>query len=174
VSERRTGVTIAALVAVIGLIGAACSGEEAQSPSSSTATTTAAPDPSGTGPLDYPAYRDPAQRIYVALSRRFALRFDSEPTAGFSWRLTNTPDPGVVVPIGTEFRGETTGTAIGGTVAQYISFAASGTGDATIEVRYLSPSGAPAPDTDPMVFHVTVTFTGEPPPLPESGTTLPG
>jgi predicted secreted protein len=158
---------------VIALAAVACSGEEAQSPSSTTGTTAVVGgEPSGTGPLDYPAYRDPAQPIHAALGRRFALRFDAEPSAGFSWQLANTPDPGVVLPIGTEFRGETTGTAINASVVQYLSFAASGTGETTIEVRYVSPSGAPAPDTAPMVFTVIVTLTGEPPPPVAPGTTL--
>jgi predicted secreted protein len=162
------------MLAAVALVTTACSGEEAQGPSSTTQTSTVAADPSGTGPLDYPAYRDPAQPIYAALGRRFALRFDAEPSAGFSWQLANTPNRDVVLPIGTEFRGETTtGTAIGGTVVQYLSFAASGLGETTIEVRYVTPSGTPAPDTDPMTFNVIVTFTGEPPPPPESGTTLP-
>jgi hypothetical protein len=162
------------IVVVAAIVTAACSGEEGTSGSSTTQTTVAPTDPSGTAPLDYPAYRDPAQPIYAALGRRFALRFDAEPSAGFSWQMVNRPNPAVVVPIGTEFRGETTGTAVNTTVVQYLSFAASGIGETTIEVRYVTPSGSPAPDTEPMVFTVIVTFTGEPPPPTEPSTTVPG
>jgi predicted secreted protein len=169
----RAALAVVAAVATVGVT--ACSGEESGPPSSTGPGTTTAPgDPTGTGPLDYPAYRDPAQPIYAALGRRFAVRLEAQPGAGFSWELSNTPDPAVVIPIGTEFRGETTGTAVGVTAVQYLSFAASGTGTTTIEVRYVSPTGEPAPDTPPLRFTVTVTFTGEPPPPPpESGTTQP-
>jgi hypothetical protein len=173
VPRARLTLAITTTFVVASLATGACSGEEAASQSSTTQTTVVLSDPSGTGPLDYPAYRDPAQPIYAALGRRFALRFDAEPSAGFSWQLVNEPNRAVVLPIGTEFRGETTGTAINATVVQYLSFAASGIGETTIEVRYVTPSGAPAPDTEPMVFTVIVTFTGEPPPPSEPGTTRP-
>lgn len=173
---RRKVATLCVLAAALALT--ACSGEEA-SPSGSTigpGTTiaTGGADASGTGPLDYPAYRDAAAPIYVALSRRFALQLDSEPGTGSSWQVANTPDPAIVVPLGTQFRSTNPG-VLGAPATQYISFAAAGIGTTTIEVRYLSPTGEPVPDTDPVTFTVTVTFTGEPPPPPppEPGTTLP-
>jgi len=163
------------VIATAAVALAACSGEEA-SPSGSTfgPGTTIAGDPTGTGALEYEAYSDASAPIYVALGRRFALQLDSEPGAGYSWQVSNTPDPAVVVPLGTQLRSTNPGVP-GSTAVQYISFAASGLGTTTIEVRYVSPTGEIAANTVPIPFAVTVTFTGDPPPPPppEETTTLP-
>jgi len=164
----------AAILAVSTLTAAsACTGDEGPTTNGTGVSgTTIALDPSGTGALDYPAYRDPAAPIIVALGRRFALQLDSEPGAGFSWQVANTPDPAVVVPLGTQFRSENPGIP-GSPAVQYMSFAASGVGTTTIEVRLVSPGGDVAPDSFPLVFDITVTFTGEPPPPPpETDTTI--
>jgi hypothetical protein len=162
---------VALLVITLGFTAAACTGEEGPSSDSSVGPGTTVSDPTTAGALEYRAYSDPGQPIFVGLSRRFALQLDSEPAQGLSWQVTNTPDPGVVVPLGTQFRSENPGVA-GAPAGQYISFAASGLGTTTIELRYMSPSGDVVPDTLPLVFTVTVTFTGEPPP-PETDTTRP-
>jgi hypothetical protein len=164
-------VLIGALVALLAAGLAACTGAEGPSTDTTAGTGTTIDDPTRAAALEYPAYRDPGQPIYVALSRRFALLVDSEPSQGFSWQVTNEPDPAVVVPLGTQFRTESPGVQDAPS-GQYISFAASGEGTTTIELRYVTPSGEAVPDTLPLVFTVIVTFTGEPPP-PEEGTTLP-
>ena len=161
-----TGALVALLAAGLG----ACTGTESSPSDTTQGTGTTIDDPTRAA-LEYPAYRDASQPIYVALSRRFALLLDSEPSQGLSWQVTNEPDPAVVVPLGTQFRSESPG-AQGAPSGQYISFAASGEGTTTIELRYMTPSGEVVPDSLPLVFTVIVTFTGEPPP-PEAGTTLP-
>jgi hypothetical protein len=170
--SRRALAAVALVVSALAAAGA-CTGEEGPSTGDTRATgTTISLDPSGTGALDYPAYRDPGTPIVVALGRRFALQLAGEPGAGFRWQVANTPDPAVVVPLGTQFRSENPGIP-GSPALQYMSFAASGVGNTTIEVRLVSPGGELAPDSFPLVFDVTVTFTGEPPPPPpETDTTI--
>jgi predicted secreted protein len=156
---------IALLLTASVVLTTACSGEESESPSSTIGTgTTVSIDPGavGSGALDYPAYSDPNVPIYVALSRRFALKLESEPGEGYSWQVANQPSRDVVIPLGTQLRSNTPGVP-GASATQYISFAASGLGSTTIEVRYVLPSGEVAADTEPMRFDVTVTFDGAPP-----------
>lgn len=169
---RRGPLTAVVLAGVVALAAAACSGEEgpASDDTVGPATTVAAPA-SPDDPLAYPAYSDPGTPIVVGLGRRFALQLEARPGEGFSWQLAATPDPAVVVPLGSEFRSDNPGIP-GSGVVQYLSFAASGLGDATIDLAYVSPGGQPSADTGPRQFRVTVTLTGEPPP-PEPGTTVP-
>lgn len=161
---------IALLLTASVVLAVACSGEESGSPNDTIGPgTTIAVEP---GALDYPAYSDPSTPIYVALSRRFALKLESEPGEGFSWQVANEPSRDVVIPLGTQLRSNTPGVP-GASATQYISFAASGLGSTTIEVRYVSPSGEVAADTEPLRFDVTVTFDGAPPPTePPTETTL--
>jgi hypothetical protein len=160
---------VAALV-----LGTACTGEEGPTTDDTGPGTTIADDPSGTGALDYPAYRDPNVPITVALGRRFALQLDSEPATGSSWQVANAPDPAVVIPLGTQFRSENPGIP-GAPATQYISFAASGIGTTTVEVQLVGPDGQVVPDQEVLAFEVTVTFDGlPPPPPPEPGTTIAG
>jgi predicted secreted protein len=163
---------VVALAAPMALAVVACSGEEATSPDSTLGpgTTVALEEATGAGALDYPAYRDASAPIHVALGRRFALQLDSEPGAGYSWQVSNRPDPAVVVPLGTQLRSTNPGVP-GSSAVQYISFAASGLGTTTIDVEYVSPNGEPAPDAEPIQFTVTVTFTGDPPPPPDDSAT---
>jgi predicted secreted protein len=166
---------IALLLTASVVLATACSGEESESPSSTIGTgTTVSIDPGavGSGALDYPAYSDPNVPIYVALSRRFALKLESEPGEGYSWQVANQPSRDVVIPLGTQLRSNTPGVP-GASATQYMSFAASGLGSTAIEVRYVLPSGEVAADTEPMRFDVTVTFDGAPPPTdPPTETTL--
>jgi predicted secreted protein len=174
--RRRLRWCAAALAAPTALLVTGCSGEEATSADSTVGpgTTIALAEATGAGALDYPAYRDASAPIHVALGRRFALQLDSEPGAGYSWQVSNEPEPAVVVPLGTQLRSTDPGVP-GAAAVQYISFAASGLGTTTIEVEYVSPNGDLAPNTAPVAFTVTVTLTGEPPPpTEESPTTTAG
>jgi len=165
----RTAAVVLLVTGALVLVGA-CSGEEGGSPASTVGPgTTLSIEP---GALDYPAYSDPSTPIYVALSRRFALKLESEPGQGYSWQVADQPNPDVVIPLGTQLRSNDPGVP-GAAATQYISFAASGLGSTTIEVRYVSPSGAVTSDTPPMRFEVTVTSDGAPPPTePETATTV--
>jgi predicted secreted protein len=174
--RRATWLIAPALVVVIMLGAVACSGSEGDS-SNGTAdpgTTEARNGDVAPGALDFPAYSDPNTPIYVALGRRFALKLESEPSAGYSWQVANELNPAVLTPLGTQLRSETPGLP-GAPAQQYISFAANGVGSATIEVHYVSPGGQTSTDPAPMTFNVTVTFDGQPPPPPpiDLGTTLP-
>jgi predicted secreted protein len=171
VRTAALGLLFAASVAVV----VACSGEESPSSSSTLAPGTTASIPLGDaepGALDYPAYSDPDTPIVVAVSRRFALKLESEPGEGYSWQVANLPSRDVVVPLGTQLRSNNPGVP-GASATQYTSFVASGLGSTTIEVRYVRPNGEAAPDREPMVFDVMVTIDGAPPPTePETATTL--
>ncbi len=164
-------------VITLTLLGAvACSGSDG-APSDGTAdpgTTVADNSDVASGALDFPAYSDPNTPIYVALGRRFALKLQSEPSAGYSWQVANKLNGAVLTPLGTQLRSESPGIP-GAPAQQYISFAANGVGSATIEVHYVSPDGHTSTDPAPMTFSVTVTFDGQPPPPPppDVGTTLP-
>jgi hypothetical protein len=158
---------------LVALLGSACSGEDVQ-PSSSTAsaTTTVALDESASGALAYQAYSDPSTPIVVALGRRFALQFETQPGQGARWTLANEPDPAIVVPLGTNVRTPTPPDT--GSTTQLMNFAANGIGTTTITVHYVAASGEVLSDPGPQTFTVVVTFTGEPPPPPpEPSTTLP-
>lgn len=168
----RRGAAIS-LVTTLALVTAAgCAGDEGPTTGSTGPGTTISIDSPETGPLAYPAYRDPSAPIYVALGRRFALQLDTEAGEGFSWQVANEPDPAVVVPLGTQFRSEDPGVP-GAPTVQYLSFAASGVGTTTIELHLVSPSGEVVPHSFPLVFTVVVTFTGDAPPPPPDDTTPP-
>jgi predicted secreted protein len=169
---RRLVAPVAFAVVAIALLTAACSGSEKGSTGTSGPGTTIGDDAVSPGSLDYPAYSDPNAPIYVALGRRFALKLQSDPGAGYSWQIANKLNNAVVIALGTQLRSDDPGVP-GATAQQYMSFAASGVGSTSIEVHYVSPAGLVATDPAPMTFNVTVTFTGDPPP-PEPGTTLPG
>jgi predicted secreted protein len=171
---RRRPAAWLALSVAIALGAAACSGREGGSTANTAgAATTIADESVAPGSLDYPAYSDPNTPIYVALGRRFALKLQSDPGAGYSWQLAEPLNSAIVIALGTQLRSDDPGVP-GATAQQYMSFAASGVGSTRIVVHYVSPDGQVATDPAPMTFNVTVTFTGEPPPpLPEAGTTLP-
>jgi predicted secreted protein len=175
-SRARRTLLVAILVGTVTPLAVACSGTEGGTTDSTlgSGTTIADDEITDPGALDYPAYSDPSAPIYVALGRRFALRLQSEPGAGYSWQMANRPNEAIVIPLGTQLRSDNPGVP-GAPAQQYISFAASGVGTTTIEVRYVSPDGQVSDNPAPITFTVTVTFTGEPPPPPppEPGTTLP-
>lgn len=170
---RRTVLCLVALVLTMAGVATACSGEEGGGSTNSTGSgTTVGADDDLPGALDFPAYSDPNAPIYMALGRRFALKLTSEPGAGYSWQVSNHPDPAIVIPLGTQLRSDSPGVP-GASAQQYISFATSGEGTTEIDLHYVSPDGQVATDPAPISFTVTVTLTGDPPPPPESGTTLP-
>lgn len=174
--HRRQGplLGLLALLLTLVVVATACSGEEGGSTSTSNPGTTVVSDEDvAPGALDFPAYSDPNTEIFMALARRFALRLESDPGAGYSWQVSNQPDRAVVVPLGTQLRSDSPGVP-GAPAQQYISFATSGVGTTKIDLRYVSPDGQVVADSAPMSFTVTVTLDGTPPPPPpEPGTTLP-
>ena len=163
--ERRAAAWMLAPVLVLVLLtAAACSGNEGNATNGADGPgTTIANDDAGS--LDYPAYSDPNTPIFIGLGRRFALKLQSEPSAGYSWQVANKFNPAVLTPLGTQLRSESPGIP-GAPAQQYISFAANGVGSTTIEVHYVSPDGHTSTDPAPMTFNVTVTFDGQPPPPP--------
>jgi hypothetical protein len=143
-------------------------------------------------PLAFPAYSDPGTPIFVALGQRFALALEVDPASGARWRVTSPPDEAVLAPLGTELRDEPEdgpdegdgeggseptgdggseatgdGGEVDGRTVALVTFVAAGEGTTAIEVRLVGADGWPLPDQEPLVFFVTVTLSGEPPPPPE-------
>jgi hypothetical protein len=152
-----------ALVSIValGALTAACSG--ADDPATGPPMTGESPsaEPDTDSPLAFPAYRDTATPIWVAVGQQFALALDADPRAGERWRLANPPDPSVLVPLGNERR------PLAGDgddrLTQLLLFAAAGEGETTVEVILVGPDGAPVGDREPLVFVVGVSLSGEAP-----------
>jgi hypothetical protein len=158
--------TLVAVVA-LGALTVACSG--ADDPATGPPTTEVIPsdEPGTDSPLAFPAYRDTATPIWVAIGQRFALALDVDPRSGERWRLAGQPDQSVLVPLGNERR-PLAGDAED-RLTQLLLFVASGEGETTVEVTLVGPDGAPVGDREPLVFVVGVSLSGEaPPPDPDA------
>ncbi len=94
---------VPALIALVGLILAGCTGDDT-STSDPTATTSPIPPAEPVDdPLAFTAYTDPAVPIVTAVGERFALLLDAEPSEGYRWEVVAAPDPAIAAPLGSQF-----------------------------------------------------------------------
>jgi predicted secreted protein len=97
--------------------------------------------------------------IRVAVGDRFEIPLQSNPTTGFRWRLTDTPDEGVLKPLGTHY--EATGHPPGGEPpgsegTEVFAFEAVGSGEAALSFGYARPWKGDAPPARTRRFLVVV------------------
>jgi predicted secreted protein len=158
-------VLAAAVVLALAVAAAACSGDE---PDASTSSTLDGATSQATAP-SVACYTvdqaDPTGPITVSIGAQFAIVLDAEPSTGYSWQPVDPVDPGLLLTIGTEFRGPNEACDLD-TETQVLRFVGRAPGRATISLRYSRPTAA-ADDDRMVTFTVDVvdpTTTTTPPP----------
>jgi predicted secreted protein len=76
--------------------------------------------------------------IVVAPGDRFTLRLDADRPTGFRWELARPLDPAVLELVGTEYE-EAASAAVGASGSEVWTFAAVGSGWATVNLAYRRP-----------------------------------
>jgi predicted secreted protein len=177
-SRPRLVAIAGAALLIMATTAGACRGSDRSG--SSTTTSIDANDPGTTTATATPVrvFSDPAQPIVVAIGEQFAIVLPAEPGAGTNWRPVISPDPKVILSIGTEFKepgdAVTGQTQPDGTLSQVMRYGARTLGAAQIALRYGQPQAARSADPT-LTFTVNVIDPNAPTttvPLPtDTGTT---
>jgi predicted secreted protein len=84
------------------------------------------------------AYWLPATPVTVRKGQTFALTLSSNPTTGYIWQLGKPPEGGVIQFIDNQYRGDKSG-LVGAGGREIWTFKAVGTGETTIDLKYVRP-----------------------------------
>ncbi|MFN8532970.1 MAG: protease inhibitor I42 family protein [Dehalococcoidia bacterium] len=102
-----------------------------------------------------PVFTDPNQGIVVRSGQQFSIALDSNPTTGYSWQLSPTPDPSVVVLVTSRYQPPASSRPGAGGV-ELLTFQAIGPGTTTISLGYARPWEQNTPPVRTARFSVTV------------------
>jgi inhibitor of cysteine peptidase len=80
----------------------------------------------------------PAATVTVRKGQIFALTLRSNPTTGYIWQLGKPPEDGVIQFIDNQYRGDKSG-LVGAGGREIWTFKAVGTGETTIDLKYVRP-----------------------------------
>jgi inhibitor of cysteine peptidase len=80
----------------------------------------------------------PATPVTVRKGQTFALTLRSNPTTGYIWQLGKPPEDGVIQFIDNQYRGDKSG-LVGAGGREIWTFKAVGTGETTIDLKYVRP-----------------------------------
>ena len=100
-------------------------------------------------------YFDPSAAIEVGVGENFVLVLDSNATTGYKWQMAQSLNENIVKFVASEYRGpENPIPGAGG--REYLTFTATGPGQAAIMLDYLRPWETGTPPARTLTFHVTV------------------
>jgi inhibitor of cysteine peptidase len=80
----------------------------------------------------------PATPVKVRKGQTFTLTLRSNPTTGYIWQLGKPPEDGVIQFIDNQYRGDKSG-LVGAGGREIWTFKAVGTGETTIDLKYVRP-----------------------------------
>jgi predicted secreted protein len=87
-----------------------------------------------------PSYNDPGKPIDVSAGQEFRIVLEANPTTGYVWKMSGTPDDSVVKLVGDEYRTPSVSgprTGVGGT--HFWTFRGVGPGETRITLTYSRP-----------------------------------
>jgi predicted secreted protein len=102
--------------------------------------------------------QDPNQPVLVSSGQMFSIALESQPGTGYSWTVSQTPDPAVAEPVSTA----TVPAAIprpGAPETQCFVFAAVGDGETSMQFQYSRPFESDTPPARVQNVDVVVSTT---------------
>jgi inhibitor of cysteine peptidase len=103
--------------------------------------------------------QDPNQLVLVSPGQMFSIALESQPGTGYSWTVSQAPDPAVVKPVSTT----TVPAAVprpGAPETQCFVFSAVGAGETRMQLQYSRPFETDAPPAQVQNVEVVVSDTG--------------